>query len=101
MKGTEWFIGSGWGSVWLSPSDVTWWPELLMMAVVAVLSGARWVLRDWQEHLKVQMILREAPRGTIVATQSRRGRAATTVVVQVGHLDGASVTRPLPDGRAK
>lgn len=102
MKGTEWLAEPGWSNVWLALST---WPGLLAVTVAAALSGARRSLSAWQEHLKVRMILREAPAGTVVATQTRRGRAVSTVVVQVSSREDGNalyVSFPqLPDRSAR
>lgn len=102
MKGAEWLTEPGWVKVWLTLSDSVSWQWLIAVVLAAALSGARRSISDWQEHLKVRMILREAPTGTVVATQTRRGRAVSTVVVQVGDGGGAQVAFPrLPDRRAR
>lgn len=76
----------GW-SVWGVVAPHVGWGLVGLLALgIPLISWAREVVRDWQEHRKIQMILQARP-GSLVMSQSERGRTRSTLVVLVGDGD--------------
>lgn len=84
--------------VWPALLDMASWPGLLVVLAVPLVSWFGRGLRDWQEHLKMKMILRDAVAGTVVVSQRRHRRSSSTLLVRVGGDDAAPA---LVEGRTR
>jgi hypothetical protein len=76
--------------MWPALLDTASWPGLLVVLALPLVSWFSRGVRDWQEHLKVKMILRNAAIGTVVVSQTRHRRSSSTLVVRVGRDDAVS-----------
>jgi hypothetical protein len=66
---------------------VTSWEGFLLVAALPALGLLREVVRNWQRHGQVKMILEEGSPGTVVASKTEQGRKAETFIVLVGNGD--------------
>ena len=91
-----------WSSLpWSALPDMMSWPGLLIGIGAPLMLWVGRCVRDWQEHLKVRMILRNAPKGSVIASQTRDSRSVSTLVIWIGVGEPVVRTAGLPDQRRR